>query len=180
MFHQLALHSAFILVIFVTAAAPVAAEDSALETSVFRLQLPNGWNKEGQSTPLRARGPNSEVLLISVAMPAPGDSNAGKMAGTSTMTDFWKEAIRKALVGAISQQGMKTTEPFTEKSMQGLPFFTAKSENEQRGSFLSCYGLIGRGGAVFMVTVEGWLKDKATAEAAVEGMFKSIVWKRKT
>jgi len=118
--------------------------------------------------------------LISVAMPAPGDSNAGKMAGTSTMTDFWKEAIRKALVGAISQQGMKTTEPFTEKSMQGLPFFTAKSENEQRGSFLSCYGLIGRGGAVFMVTVEGWLKDKATAEAAVEGMFKSIVWKRKT
>src|SRR5262249_60156881 len=112
------------------------AEDSALETWVFRLQLPNGWNKEGPSTPLRARGPNSEVLLISVAMPAPGDSNAGKMAGTSTMTDFWKEAIRKALVGAISQQGMKTTEPFTEKSMQGLPFFTAKSENDHRCTVL--------------------------------------------
>ena len=180
MFHRLALHSSFILMISIAVAAPVAAQDNALETSVFRLELPRGWNKEGESTPVRARGPNSEVLLISVAVPAPGDSNASKMADTKPMTDFWKEGIRKALVAATSQQGMKTTEPFTETSMQGFPFFTAKSENEQRGSFLSCYGLIGRGGAVFMVTVEGWLKNKSTAEAAVEGMFKSIVWKRKT
>src|SRR5215475_7394567 len=148
MFRRLALYSAFVLVISVVTAAPAPPDDSVLETSVFRLELPRGWNKEGQSTPIRARGPNSEVLLISVAMPAPSDGNANRMADTKVMTDFWREGIRKALVGAISQQGMKTTEPFTEKSMQGLPFFTAKSRDEQRGSFLSCYGLIGRGGAV--------------------------------
>ena len=161
-------------------AAPVPADDSVLETSIFRLELPRGWNKEDGGPPLRARGPNSEVLLISVAMPAPDSNNANRMAETQVMMDFWKERIRKALLGATSQQGMKTTEPFTESSMQGLPFFTAKSQNDQRGSFLSCYALIGRGGAVFIVTVEGWRKNKSTAEAAVGDMFKAIVWKGKT
>ena len=64
--------------------------------------------------------------------------------------------------------------------MQGLPFFIAKSEDDQRGSFLSCYGLVGRGGAVFIITVEGWLRNKSTAEAAVESMIKNIVWKERS
>ena len=91
-----------------------------------------------------------------------------------------RERIRQFLVGATSQQVMKPIEPFIERAVQGLPIFTAKSQDEQRGSFLSCYGLVGRAGTVFIITVEGWLRNKSTAEAAVEGMIKNIVWKRRT
>ena len=115
---------------------------------------------------------------MSIAMPAPGDRNDSRLVGTQQMAQFWKERIRRALVGATSQQGMKATEPFTEKVMQGLPFFIAKSEDDQRDSFLSCYGLVGRGGAVFIITVEGWSRNKSTAEAAVVSMIKNICLER--
>jgi len=181
MLRRFALHTALLILVFsIGATAPVLAVDSVMETSIFRLELPAGWKEEGRSTPLRVRGPNSEVLLISVAMPAPGDANVDRMIDTKQMVQFWKEKIRTSLVGATSQQGMKPTEPFTERAVQGLPLFTAKSQDEQRGSFLSCYGLVGRGGTVFIITVEGWLRNKSTAEAAVEGMIKNIVWKRRT
>jgi hypothetical protein len=181
MFCRLVQHSALLVLVVSTAvAAPVLADDRVMETPIFRLELPLGWKTEGQGTPLRARGPNSEVLLISVAIPDPRDTNAGRMADTRQMASFWKEGIRRSLVGAISQPGMKQTEPFTERVSQGLALFTAKSQDEQRGSFLSCYGLIGHAGAVFIITVEGWLKNKPTAEVAVEEMIKTIVWKRQT
>jgi hypothetical protein len=57
-----------------------------------------------------------------------------------------------------------------------LPLFTAKAQKD--GSFLSGYGLVGHGGAVFMITVEGGMKNKSAAEMAVEGMIRNIVWKR--
>ena len=180
MIRRLVHHSVLLLVVSIAVAAPAAADDSVMETSIFRLELPSGWKTEGRSTPLRVRGPNSEVLLISVAMPAPGDTNAARMSDTKQMAQFWKEGIRRSLAGATSQQGMKQTEPFAERVMQGLPLFTAKSQDDERGSFLSCYGLVGHGGAVFIITVEGWLKNKATAETAVEGMLKNIVWKRQS
>ena len=181
MLRQLALHSVLlILVLAIAALAPLMAEDNLVETPIFRLEFPPGWKREGESTPLKVRGPNSEVLLMSIAMPAPGDRNGSRLVGTKQMAQFWKETIRRALVGATSQQGMKQTEPFAERVMQGLPLFTAKSQDDERGSFLSCYGLVGHGGAVFIITVEGWLKNKATAETAVEGMLKNIVWKRQS
>jgi hypothetical protein len=166
------------IVIGSLAAVPVLSDERAIETAVFRLELPRGWKGGGQGTPLRLRGPNSEVMLVTVAMPGAAGVDA-RIAKSQQFVGFWRDGIRKALVGGVLEKpGMKTVDPFTERKLQALPYFKARAQDEVHGIFLSGYGLIGRGGVVFLVTVEGRLKDKAGAEAAAERMLKGIVWKQ--
>jgi hypothetical protein len=61
--------------------------------------------------------------------------------------------------------------------LNDLLFYSAKTENSKSKAFLAAYGLIGKKGAVFIVTVEGWLKDKDTASLAIEKMLANIQWK---
>jgi hypothetical protein len=171
--------AALALVVCFLAVAPVVAQERTIETALFRLELPKGWKTDGQSTPRRVRGPNSEVMLITIAMPDPAGVNANWMAETKEVERFWREGIRRSLVTGVAQKkGMKQTEPFTERTLKGLPCYTAKSQDDQRGIFLSGYGLIGRRGVVVLITVEGSLKDRPTGEAAAERVLKNIVWKR--
>ena len=175
---RLALALPLVIVISSLAAVPVLSDEHAIETAAFRLELPRGWKGGGQGTPLRLRGPNSEVMLVTIATPDAAGVDA-RVAKSQQFVGFWREGIRKALVGGVLEKpGMKTVEPLTERKLQALPFFRARAQDEVRGIFLSGYGLIGRGGAVFLVTVEGRLKDKAGAEAAAERMLEGIVWKQ--
>jgi len=181
MLHRLTRLSVFlVLAVLIPVSTPVAADDVALETSIFRLKYPPGWKEEtldSKSPPIRLRGPGSEILLITVAMPAPGDANARRMADTKQLAEFWKERMRQALTEATSD--MTIMEPFTQRTMQGLPLFTVRAQKDgERSAFFSGYGLVGHGGAVLFITVEGWLKNRSTAEAAVESMIRNIVWKQ--
>lgn len=168
-----------LLVVSSTSFAEGPLSESGIRTSIFALQFPPGWKLQEEKAPVPLRGPHGELMLISPILPAPNSKGPSGIETSREMQEFWRGKIKQALSSSVSRDNMTVTQPFEETKVSGLPFFMAASRDAKQGAFLGAYGLIGKNGVVFIVTVEGWLQDETTARAATEQMIKTIKWHAK-
>ena len=168
----------FTLLLLLASSAAAHADsflsEKGITTPAFTLRFPAGWKLLEKRAPVPVQGPNHEMMLISPIMPAP-DAKQG-MENSEELADFWRDKIKSALSGSVTQEGMMVVQPYRESEIDGMPYFVAAARVPKDGVFLGSYGLIGKNGVVFIVTVEGELKDEAKAKSVTESMLKSIQW----
>jgi hypothetical protein len=152
-----------------------APGQEAIETPVFRLDVPKDWQIETRGPPVQVRGPNSELMFIEVV--SPEKPEAASPDELERLQAFWKEKITNTLEQEVV--GTSIVEEFTESTIDGRWFLKAKGRREDRGIFVGAYGLLDHSGVAFTVTVAGWVKDEATAESTAELMLQAIIWKRR-
>jgi len=168
-----------IFLLFVAAPAVSAGmlQEDGIETHLYTLKYPDGWRLESKALPVAVQGPDSEIMLITPALPAPDSEATDKMKDTDAMYEFWRERIRRVIEQSISEENMTIVEPYQESAIGSLPLLSGCSHTTSDKSFLCVYGLIGKGGAVFLITVEGLLKHEKNARDETVNMLKSIEWK---
>jgi len=161
------------------AAETTTPSQEVIDSAVYRVDIPKDWKIVTRGPPTNVRGPDNELMVIEAAVQTSETDDAKNLATSGVTEKLWKEQIGKAMVNIVSYEGMTITEPLNETTLDGRLFLKTKALVEKEGGFISSYGLIDQGGSYLMVTVAGWLKDKAASESTVESMLQNIVWRRK-
>jgi len=160
------------------AADPPAGDPRAIEGETFRMALPKGWQVQNWGPPAEVHGVQGEVMLVSAVVPDREHGAGDDPSQSKAYRKFWRERITHALKGISAEPGMQPSQPLTETQLQGQPFFASAAHDPTRHTFVQAYGLIGRAGTVFLVTLEGPIAADAGARKAVRSMFEGIHWKR--